>query len=362
VAGIAANGRIALGRIPQVNPDVVVLDVEMPEMDGLETLVEIRKAYPRLPVIMFSSLTERGATTTLDALTRGASDYVTKPTSAGSVSSALEQVREQLVPKIQALCGGEIGSLAHGAGRGSLGPPRAAPADRSTTSRALATPSRLPPAARFAPHRAGTRIEMVAIGASTGGPNALSEVLSAIPEDFPAPILVTQHMPPMFTRLLAERLDAKCALSVKEAEPGAVVETGSVWIARGDHHMTLERDGQTTRLVLNQAPPENACRPAVDVMLRSVASVYGERALAVILTGMGQDGMRGAELIRERGGLVFAQDEATSVVWGMPGFVARNGLANRVLALPDVAPAMKNTVASFRDSPTDIQGRGMHAN
>lgn len=367
VAGTAVNGRIALAKLPQLNPDLVILDVEMPELDGLETLVELRKVYPRLPVIMFSSLTERGATTTLDALTRGASDYVTKPTSIGGAGSPMDQVRQQLVPKILALC----------ARRASAGPTSTAVA-RSSIVRGLGAPglsslppmaprlppgpSRMPPSAsRFPSPRSTTAIQVVAIGCSTGGPSALAEVLAAFPADFPVPILVTQHMPPMFTRLLAERLDAKCALSVFEAEAGAVVEAGSVWIAAGDHHLVVNRgrDGHTVTLGLNQEPPENACRPAVDVMLRSIANVYGDTALAVILTGMGQDGLRGVEAVRERGGRAFAQDELTSVVWGMPGFVARSGLANRIIALPGIATAVRDAVAVSRrlDPATQKQGR-----
>ncbi len=334
VAGIAANGRLALSRIPLANPDVVVLDVEMPELDGLETLVEIRKLYPRLPVIMFSSLTERGATTTLDALTRGASDYVTKPTSLGGMGSASEQVRSQLVPKIRALCRQEAGPAPSFR--------RAAVAESENT---------------------GTgRISIVAIGTSTGGPNALGEVLPALPGDFPVPIVVTQHMPPMFTRLLAERLNSKCALQVHEAESGMMLKPGSIWIAPGDFHLAFEANERGVMIKLNQAPPECACRPSVDVMFRSVVGAYGGNTLAVVLTGMGVDGLRGAGLIRQSGGRVFAQDEETSVVWGMPGAVARGGLANRVLPLAHISRAITDAVllSGKRDSATGVK-RESHA-
>jgi two-component system, chemotaxis family, protein-glutamate methylesterase/glutaminase len=349
LAGVAADGLIALSKIPQVNPDVVVLDVEMPKLGGLETLVEIRKVYPRLPVIMFSSLTERGATTTLDALTRGASDYVTKPSGASGMANALAHVKAELVAKIFALCGSR-GSDAAGA------PPRAI----------AASPARPVTSARRGPSPAsvqesplgGAPIDVVAIGASTGGPNALTDVLCALPADFPVPIVVTQHMPPMFTRLLAERIDARSALTVREAAPGALLVPGSVFIAPGDHHMVLGRDGRDVWVVLNQEPPENGCRPAVDVMLRSAASVYGRGVLSVILTGMGQDGMRGSEVVRERGGSVFAQDEETSVVWGMPGFVARHGVANRVVALPEMAMAIQTVVAASRRKASTLERRG----
>ncbi|MDX2055096.1 MAG: chemotaxis response regulator protein-glutamate methylesterase [Polyangiaceae bacterium] len=327
VAGIAANGRIALGRIPQVNPDIVVLDVEMPELDGLQTLVEIRKLYPRLPVVMFSSLTERGAATTLEALTGGASDYVTKPTSLGGQGSASDQVRSQLIPKLLALCGNRV---------------------------KVDAPSARPFPTLGAPQRAIlSPVEIVVIGTSTGGPNALGELLPRLPADFPVPILVTQHMPPMFTRLLAERLNSKCQLAVREAQAGELLAPGTIWIAPGDFHLGLERSESETVLTINQDPPENGCRPAVDSMFRSAAALYGGKMLAVVLTGMGQDGARGAEQIRELGGQVFAQDEETSVVWGMPGAVVRNQLAHKVLPLQAMAQAICDAVSLSlkRESP-----------
>ncbi len=324
VVGASSNGRLALSRIPQVNPDVVVLDVEMPEMDGLETLAEIRKIYPRLPVIMFSTLTQRGAASTLEALARGATDYVTKPANVGSVSAGMVAVRESLLPKIKTFCGLGAGLRPAAA--------RSAPA---------APPLPLnPPPTSGAPMQRSTppgRVDVVAIGCSTGGPNALAEVLPLLPAGFPVPVVVVQHMPPMFTRLLAERLNTRCGLTVAEGAQGGPVEPGRIWIAPGDLHMGLDRslDG-TVRLKTFVAPPENSCRPAVDVLFRSVAEVYGANTLAVVLTGMGQDGLRGCERIREAGGQVLTQDEATSVVWGMPGFVTRAGLADRVLSLDRV--------------------------
>ncbi len=329
VAGVAANGRIALQKIPQCNPDLVTLDIEMPEMDGLQTLREIRKSYPALPVLMFSTLTERGAAATLDALTLGASDYVTKPANVGSVAVAIERIRAEMVPKIKALC------------RRDPEPPpaRPRPAPRPCT-----------PAARPAPMggpsllAAATGIGVVSIGVSTGGPNALAELMPSLPQALGVPVLITQHMPPMFTRFLAERLNEKCALTVREGAHGMVIRPGEAYVAPGDFHMTLARAGGEVRLALNQDPPESSCRPAVDVMMRSVVALYGARTLAVILTGMGQDGLRGCELVREAGGRVLAQDEATSVVWGMPGFVTRAGLADAVLPLSLLASAITSSV------------------
>jgi two-component system, chemotaxis family, protein-glutamate methylesterase/glutaminase len=308
VVGTAANGKIALAKLAQVNPDLVILDVEMPEMDGLQTLKELRKTYRRLPVIMFSSLTERGATATLDALALGATDYFAKP-SSGGLDASLEVIRSQLIPEIKALC-----APATPAGPVTVAPPRAA-APGALAGRPTAA------------------VEVVAIGASTGGPNALAEIFPNLPADFPVPMVVVQHMPPTFTKLLAERLSAVSSIPVHEGASGILVQPGHAYVAPGDHHMTVVRDGTQRRLRVHQDPPENSCRPAVDPLFRSVAQTYGANSLAVILTGMGQDGLRGCQVLREVGAQIVAQDEATSVVWGMPGAVARAGLADRILPL-----------------------------
>jgi two-component system chemotaxis response regulator CheB len=308
VVGTAANGRIALARLPQVNPDVVILDIEMPELDGLATLKELRKTHPRLPVIMFSALTERGAEATLEALALGATDYFTKPTNSGGPDSSLEVIRDQLIPEIKALCAKE--------GRGA-----------KDEGRALFVPR----PSSLAPRLSPGPVRVVAIGASTGGPNALAEIFRRLPADFPVPLVMVQHMPPMFTRLLAERLSAEFPIRVQEGGPGSLLQPGHAWIAPGGQHMIVARDGLQVRTHLHQEPPENSCRPAVDVLFRSVAQTFGCNALAVVLTGMGQDGLRGCEAVREAGGQVLVQDEPTSVVWGMPGYVARAGLADRVL-------------------------------
>jgi len=310
VVGTAPNGRIALQKMPQLNPDLVILDVEMPEMDGLTTLAELRKTYPRLPVIMFSALTERGAAATLDALALGASDYFTKPTTVGGLDASLQVIRDELVPEIKTLCASAAG--------------RAAPP---------APPPAVPPRHRG---RRGP-VGVLAIGSSTGGPNALAAVFSRLPADFPVPIVIVQHMPPMFTRLLAERLSAEYRIPVAEGSSGCALRPGHAWIAPGDHHMIVVRDDTQVRLLVHQDPPENSCRPAVDVLLRSVAQTFGPNSLTVILTGMGSDGLRGCEALRESGGQILAQDEETSVVWGMPGYVARAGLADRVLPLHLIA-------------------------
>ena len=321
VVGTASSGSLALAKIPQLNPDLITLDIEMPGMNGIETLSEIRKRYPQLPVIMFSTLTERGAAITLEALSQGASDYMTKPSNSENLASAIEQVRRELITKIVSL-----------AGR-----PRAY---------TMPAPSSIPTSKKKP--RAQQRIDILAIGTSTGGPNALAEVIPLLPEDFPVPVVVVQHMPPLFTQLLAARLNTQSQLEVHEAEAGRKLEPGHVWIARGDYHMTLAQKGMTVTLNLNQDPPENSCRPAVDVLFRSVAQVYGGNALGVVMTGMGSDGARGAAHIGEAGGQILVQDEASSVVWGMPGAVVSAGLADKVLPLAEISQEVIRRVTVSR--------------
>jgi two-component system chemotaxis response regulator CheB len=319
VVGTAANGRIALEKLSLLAPDIVTLDIEMPDMDGLETLAALRKIAPRLPVIMFSTLTERAAASTLDALALGASDYVTKPTQLKNPAEALEAVRQQLVPKIKALTG-----------RTRRAPLATAPsASRPVGVRPVQR--RIGPPAR--PH-------VLAIGSSTGGPDALATLVAKLPAGLPVPIVVVQHMPPLFTRLFAQRLDRLTGLTVREAVDREQLRPGEMLIAPGDRHLTLRRDGDRVVTVLNDGMPENHCRPAVDVLFRGVVEVYGANVLSLILTGMGQDGLRGGERVVEAGGALWAQDQATSVVWGMPGAVVNAGLASRVLPAPEIGPAV----------------------
>jgi two-component system chemotaxis response regulator CheB len=319
VVGVAANGSIALAKIPQVNPDAIVLDVEMPQMNGLETLAAIRQSYPKLPVIMFSTFTRTGATATLDALALGATDYATKPSNLGSVEAANQHICTDLIPKIKLF------------GSGAAKTPIAT----SVPSRAIAPP----------PLRS-QGIDAIAIGVSTGGPNALAILLTAFPADLSVPVLIVQHMPPLFTKLMAERLAAKCKIPVVEAVAGAVLQPGTVAIAPGDFHLLVRREGDLVRLVTNQDPPENSCRPSVDVLFHSIAQVYGAKSLAIVLTGMGQDGLRGCQWIRSVGGQVFVQDKESSVVWGMPGAVASAGLADRVLTLDQMAEVILQQVSN----------------
>ncbi|NJR63285.1 MAG: chemotaxis response regulator protein-glutamate methylesterase [Cyanobacteria bacterium CRU_2_1] len=330
VVGVAATGQIALAKLAQVYPDVVILDIEMPDLDGLQILSRIRQNHAHLPVIMFSTMTTTGATATLDALTLGASDYVTKPSQLGNLDNVTQYLQDTLIPKIKAL------SQKCAQKREDRLPsviPAVIPA---------AVPIKLPPA----------KVEMIAIGVSTGGPNALASLLSELPPNFPVPIAIVQHMPPMFTKLLAERLTTKCSLPVREAISGATVCPGTIWIAPGDYHLSMKQMNLGVQLVIEQTSPQNSCRPSVDVLFESVARIYGNRTLGVILTGMGQDGLRGCQQIHDCHGQILAQDEASSVVWGMPGFVVNAGLADAVLPLNQIMSEILrrvNRTASFSE-------------
>ncbi|WP_404372138.1 chemotaxis-specific protein-glutamate methyltransferase CheB [Corallococcus coralloides] len=317
VVATAPNGRIALAKVEQFQPDVVLLDLEMPELDGLETLKLLRQRAPELPVVMFSALTERAGLLTLEALALGARDYVTKPTSAGGMNIPLEAVRDELVRKLKAL---------------NVRTPSAA-SPLSPVTRELPLRPRMP-----------ARVEAIVVGASTGGPGALVRLVSALPADLPVPVFIVQHMPPVFTRLLAERLQGVTPLTVREAVPGAAVNAGEVWVAPGDFHLAVCRDAAGVRLHTHQGPAENACRPAVDLLFRSAAEVYGAGVLAVVLTGMGQDGLRGCRRVNEAGGQVVVQDQASCVAGSMPGAVEQAGLADAVVPLEALAPELARRV------------------
>jgi two-component system chemotaxis response regulator CheB len=330
LVGTASNGVLGMQRIEQLNPDVLTLDIEMPEMDGLEMLRRIRREFPLLRVIMFSTLTERGAAKTLEALTLGADDYVAKVSNEGSLDRSMARLREEMIPKIKQFF-------------------------RMPDQSRVAAPvehARVPstsPAWRAAPVFQKMKVmpKVVVIGVSTGGPTALGEILPKLPGDFPLPILVVQHMPPLFTRLLADRLNATCKLPVKEATHDSPIEPGKILIAPGDFHMKVASNGNGICIHLDQGPRLNSCRPAVDALFTSAGEVYGGAVLAVILTGMGQDGLRGAGILKAQGATVLAQDEASCVVWGMPGAVVDAGLADRVLPLNEVIPEVLRVTARY---------------
>ncbi len=322
VAATALSGPIALSKLEACSPDIVMLDVEMPVMDGLQTLREIKKIRPALPVIMCSVLTKVGNRHTMLALQNGAADYITKPTSLSGRNGGIESFTAELIAKIKSICN----STAH---IGHVG------AQKPETETGIG----------------GIHADILAIGVSTGGPNALSEFLPGFPPDFPVPIVIVQHMPPLFTKSLADSLTGKSQIEVREAFAGALLIPGKAWLAPGGLHMTVVKVQGQNQIAINSNPPVNSCRPSVDVLFQSVAEVFGKRVLGVVLTGMGQDGLVGSAAIREAGGRIYVQDEATSVVWGMPGAVAKAGLADKVLPLHDLATEIINGFSKHSARP-----------
>jgi two-component system, chemotaxis family, protein-glutamate methylesterase/glutaminase len=361
VCGTAADGATALDSVPVVEPDLILLDVEMPVKDGLATLRSLRSRWARIPVIMCSSLTQRGAKVTIEALASGASDYVAKPTGEADREAALRKLAQELLPKIRVLTSRSASVSANplAAAEPLAMLPRPHAPVRAFAESASASHSSL-----VAASQPITSIPtVVVIGVSTGGPAALDTILPGLPADFPLPILIVQHMPELFTSLLAERLNTRCKLHVREASHGDPVCSGSIYIARGNWHMEAAPsslpDVQVS-LRLNQGPQENHCRPSVDVLFRSAAKIYGSGVLAVVLTGMGSDGAKGCRAIRELDGTVLAQDEATSTVWGMPGAVVNAGLAHRVLPLAMITPEIlriAGTAASQYFSPAQNRSK-----
>lgn len=315
LCGVARDGIECLEAVQQLKPDVLVLDLEMPRLNGLEVLERLRRESPGLPVIMCSSHTEHGARSTLEALARGASDYVMKPVEQRDFASALLLLAGQLLPRIAV--------LAKGVGK------------KHSASKSGPVDTRV---GRASGDRA---IELVVIGLSTGGPAALEQMLPKLPADFPVPLMIVQHMPKLFTGPLAERLNKCCPLLVEQAYDGALIRPGTVWLAPGDSHMEVvdgmlgDSDGvlRRRRVKLHQRDPLNHCRPSVDYLFFSAARMYGAGTLALMMTGMGSDGLDGAKAVHRRGGVVLAQDEATSAVWGMPGRVAEAGIASAILPL-----------------------------
>ncbi|HHW13652.1 MAG TPA: chemotaxis response regulator protein-glutamate methylesterase [Firmicutes bacterium] len=312
VAGVARDGLDAVEKTKSLRPDVVTLDVNMPELNGLEALRRIMREAPT-PVVMLSSLTTEGAEETIQALQEGAVDFLCKP----ALAQAGGAWQEELVAKVKV------------AARANLGRPE--------------TPGRPARLAKQAPAggRRATGGRIVAIGTSTGGPKALQEVIPRLPAGLPVGVLVVQHMPAGFTRTLAQRLDAASPLRVKEAEQGEAVQPGTVYIAPGDYHLRVNPRGE---LQLGQDPPIASLRPSVDALFESVAEVYGAGTVAAVLTGMGSDGTRGAGLIKRAGGWVVAEDQSTCVVYGMPRSVIEEGYADRVVPLPEIAGELVKAV------------------
>jgi two-component system chemotaxis response regulator CheB len=340
LCGIARDGVECLEQVRGLGPDVLVLDLEMPRLNGLGVLDRLRVEKPELPVIMCSARTEHGARSTLEALARGASDYVMKPSEQRDFAAAMESLSQQLLPRIAALTK-ETRDEGAKPGRD------AAPNDLQKTR------SSEPATKDF------RSIEILVIGLSTGGPSALEQFLPKLPKDFPVPVLIVQHMPKLFTGALADRLDKCCPLRVQQAYDNAPIRPGTVWLAPGDSHMevaprramsdeTGDAERRSSRVRLHQQEPLNHCRPSVDYLFLSAARMYGAGTLALVMTGMGADGLNGARAVHEGGGVVLAQDEATSAVWGMPGRVSEEGIANATLPLWGIATAVKQRVNAGR--------------
>jgi len=335
LCGMVEDGVECLAAVLRLRPDVVVLDLEMPRMHGLDVLERLHHEEPALPVIMCSSYTEGGARTTLDALALGAADYVMKPAQQSDFKTAMETLAGQLLPKIAALdAAGHMPRQTGEArpGKGPLRDPRGSGA--------------VEPA-----------VEIVVIGVSTGGPSALEAVLPKLAEDFAVPVMIVQHMPKLFTGALAKRLDRCCALRVREAHDGAELRAGTIWLAPGDAHMEIAEQGSgvagaSRRVVrLHQQRSLNHCKPSVDYLFTSAATTYGAGTLALVMTGMGADGLTGARRVHEAGGVVLAQDAATSAVWGMPGRVFQAGISRPPLALSKLADELTRRVNAGRSRP-----------
>jgi two-component system chemotaxis response regulator CheB len=324
----ASTGHIALKKISLRPPDVVILDVDMPDLDGLATLKAIRLTHPTLPILMFSALTERAADVTLNALFSGANDYITKPYGMSDSSQVAEYISNQLISKIKSVASRLISSP-------TPSPPPPAPTPSIFPPNPFSSPKTQPRLSPPPPHP--SRIDAIVIATSTGGPVALVDLLAPLPANFPIPILIVQHMPPIFTQRLAERLSRTTHLHAQEGRHGAHIRDAQVWIAPGGFHMSLLSHGTTISLALNQDPPENECRPAADVLFRSAASIFQNRLLACVLTGMGRDGTAGCRLIHAAGGTIFAQDRDSAVIWSMPESVISAGLAHKILSTTAMA-------------------------
>lgn len=324
VCGVARDGQIGLQKVAELAPDLIVLDVEMPVLDGLATLRRLRASHPSLPVVMFSALTRPGVKTTIDALLIGASDYVPKPSGGGDVAA---EVRASLIPKIRL----------HGQSAGRLERP---PSSQSIPTSLAAAADGPKLSLRTRAKRAG----LVVIGVSTGGPQALLALFSELPPDLGVPIVIVQHMLPGFLPHLAFRLSGQSEMVVRLAEDGQPLDAAAAYLAPGGTHLEIAGTRSAPRLRLTDAPPVQSCRPAADVLFRSAARTFDEDTLGVVLTGMGRDGLEGSRAIVAAGGAVIAQDQASSVIYGMPRVVAEAGLASATLPLEAMAAAIVRRV------------------
>lgn len=350
VVGSASNGKQALEKAREFKPDLMTLDLEMPEMGGLDVLDALRQSGSKVTVIVVSALTREGGFLTMRALEKGAFDFITKP-DAASGDQSREAIRKELTPRLSAI---SLRSAAAGLSRPTTPPYRVAPAAPHPPSPRSAPAAKAPEtslsgiASRMSRLVTPNRPEMVLIGVSTGGPNALATLLPALPKDLGVPIFIVQHMPPLFTQSLAESLAMKCSLGVREASHGEACRPNTVYIAPGGRQMRVAAANGCLAIQLTDDPPENNCRPAVDYLFRSVASNFPGKAMAVILTGMGSDGTLGLRLLKRHGAFVIAQNEASCVVYGMPKAAVEAGVTDVVLPLDAIAAKIVSTVKGGR--------------
>jgi len=321
VVRTVSNGEQAVKQLAEVGADVVILDIEMPVMDGLTAIPKLLEVDPEVKIIMASTLTEKNAEVSIRAMQAGAADYIPKPSTSKELTGN-QPFGDELLAKVKTL----------GRTVRKEKAPVAAKSTPATQHMPGGKPITLRPRPVVVP-----KPNILAVGSSTGGPQALFEFFKGLKGVIDVPIVVTQHMPPTFTTILAQHISRAANTPAQEAAEGDVLEPGKIYVAPGDYHMTIVERGGKHVVHLNQDPPENFCRPAVDPMLRSLVKAYGGKILVVILTGMGFDGQKGSEVVVKAGGMVVAQDEATSVVWGMPGAVAEAGLCSAVLPLKEIA-------------------------
>jgi len=345
-----------LAKVATLKPDVMTLDIDMPGMDGLTVLQRVMATHP-LPVVMVSSLTEDGAHITIRALELGAVDFVSKHVDGSSLK--ISTIREPLCQKVRAAgkAIGKVGLPSSDANSvAKLGGPfeKPMPSDPFTVKPQNSVAAK-DQTFRYRSYPGSIGLSsLLAIGSSTGGPQALQHVLTQLSSDFPGAVIVAQHMPKFFTKPFAERLNHLCALEVREAQNGDEVNPGTILLGPGGQHITLERRGTKVMTIVSEQPTHLPYRPSVDLMMESAAAIYGAKVLGVVMTGMGQDGLEGARAIKAQGGTVFAQDEATSIVYGMPKAVAENGCADKVISLTQMAQEIQFAMALKDRMPSDV--------
>jgi two-component system chemotaxis response regulator CheB len=343
VVGTASNGKLALNKIPMLKPDLITLDIEMPEMNGLDVLAYIQKKWPEIGVVMLSTSTQEGGEMTIRALELGAFDFIPKPLS-GTMADNREEIKNLLTPMVKAFHRRrEIKNILSGKTSPTVSKKKSLPQRKKSSVSEDTIARRMNRISR----QTHAKSEIIAIGVSTGGPNALVKMMPFLPQNIGVPILIVQHMPPIFTESLAKSLNAKCALTVAEARDGQILVKNTALIAPGGKHMKIaaSADGMNRIIRITDDPPENSCKPSVDYLFRSVAEHYVGRATGVIMTGMGADGSKGVKYLKRNGSFIIAQDENSCTVFGMPKEVIEANLADAVVSLDTMAQEIINSVA-----------------